>query len=115
MDAAQIVVSKVEADRCFKVRKLLAESISQTRESAAHHPQRKVLAFDVGCAHEHGVRVSGDDLGYRLHKPGWKIARPPLWKMRVNLHELRVVHGIAECRIDGSNVRPPSVCCDLRA
>lgn len=47
MDAEQIVVGKVEADRGFKVGQLLAESFRQPRVSPVHHLDRDVLAFDV--------------------------------------------------------------------
>ena len=43
---AEIIVSKIQRDRSFKVLKLFAESIGQPRETAAVHPQRVILFLD---------------------------------------------------------------------
>ena len=44
----KVVIREIESNRSFKVFKLFAESIGQTSQAAAMHPQRVILLFNVG-------------------------------------------------------------------
>ena len=47
MSLAEIVICEIEGNRSIKVFNLFAESVRQTREAAAMHPQCVILFFDV--------------------------------------------------------------------
>ena len=56
MRLAEVIVCEVQGDRSFKVFQLLTESVGQTGESAAMHPQRMILLFDMRRANRVHVR-----------------------------------------------------------
>src|ERR1017187_8027684 len=50
MPFAKVVISEIQRDSSLKIFELSAECVRQPRESAAVHPQRMVLFFNVaGC------------------------------------------------------------------
>jgi len=55
MNAAEIVVRKVQRQGRLEIRQLLREGVRQPGEPAAHHPDSEVLPLDV----------TGADMGRR--------------------------------------------------
>src|SRR5450432_695142 len=98
MHATKIVVSEMQGYGGLKVRQLFAERIRQASESSAHHPQGQVLPLNKRSRDVAFFRVADDSSGDRLNEPGWSVALPPRWNMRVNLLDLTKVHGLAERR-----------------
>jgi hypothetical protein len=114
MNTAQIVVGEMQADSGFQVREFLAKSVSQPGKPPAHHSDREVLSFDVARAYEPRIGPPSNHLGYTLHVPRWSVTLSDCWKAAVNFYKLRVIHGILERRIDGRNIRSPTIRGDLR-
>jgi hypothetical protein len=52
------VIREIQRDRSLKVFKLFAESVRQTSQTAAVHPQRVILLFNVACGNPANVRHS---------------------------------------------------------
>ncbi len=59
MDAAVIVIRKMQRDRCLQVLPLFRERIGEPRQSANLHPRGEVLAFNVRCANALKIRHPG--------------------------------------------------------
>ena len=54
MRLAEVVIREIERDRSLKIRQFLAESVGQSAESSAVHPQGVVLLLNVdGCNRRH--------------------------------------------------------------
>ena len=68
MNAAEIVVSKMQRDGGFQVRKLLAESIGQTREPAKLHPHGEVASLHEASRDVIRVRVASSARPTRKHR-----------------------------------------------
>ncbi len=105
VDAAEIVVHKMQRHSRFQIIQLLAKSVCQSRESAHRHSHREVLSLYKRHADVLRIGMSSDPLGYRLHEPRWGISAIwAFWKMAVNLNQLHKI-----------NVNlPPSSNTDLR-
>ena len=58
MNAAQIVVGEVQAERDPVLVPLFAEGIRQPRKTANLHAYREILAFDVRRANALAIRVA---------------------------------------------------------
>ncbi len=114
MNAAEIVMREMQADGGFQVRQLLAKGVRQPCEPPAHHTKGEILPFDVAGTYEHGIGGSGDHFGHGLHEAGWRVAFSGFWKATINFDELCEVHFVAECRIHGPDIRPPTIRGQLR-
>jgi hypothetical protein len=64
---AEIVISEIQGNRSFKVFKLFAESVREARQSAAMHPQRVILLFNVRCRNTVNVRHSAHNRLFSAH------------------------------------------------
>src|SRR5215213_9584325 len=75
VDAAEVVVREVEADRRREVFELLAEGIGQASEATRTHAEGEVQALDVRSADVLFVRRSGDHVGMCADAHGRRVLR----------------------------------------
>ena len=94
MNAANIEVGEVPADRGPVVFKLLTECVRQPRETANLHPHCEVLAFDNRSADTLGIRVS-DNWGYlRARDFSGAVPRFATLRSRVDLDKSGEVNAV---------------------
>jgi hypothetical protein len=94
MNAAEIVVRKVQGDGGFQVRQLFAERIGKPSKAAKLHPHGQVLPFHKASRDVIFVGPSVDDLGYDLRDPWWGVPRVGAIVLSVipeQFHKLREV------------------------
>src|ERR1700733_11127948 len=75
MDAAKVVIGKMNRNRQSQVVQLLRECIGQARKSSHRHAHVQVLALDKTGRNVAGARVPDADLGYKLRDSWWGV--PP--------------------------------------
>ena len=75
MNAAEIVIGKMQRDSSFEMRQLFAERIGKPRKTAHLHSHRQILPFDKASRDVIFVRPSVDDLGYNLPDSWWGVPR----------------------------------------
>src|SRR6266404_1436656 len=95
MRLAEVVICKVERDRRFKALNLFAESVCQSREATAMHPQSVVLFFDMACCDSANVWESLDYRPFGFNHFGRAVpTRRILVEIGdcVGFYQLRVIH-----------------------
>ena len=101
MDAAEILIRKMNRQRKFEIVQLLAKRIGQAREASKLHPHGQVLSFHKTGRDVSETRIADSHLGYNLDDWSWGVTLiPVLAVIAVQLHKLREVHVQSECVCD---------------
>ena len=114
MNAAEIIVRKVQGDGGFQMGKFLAKSIGQPRKSPHRHSHSQVLPFHETGRNLIGIRLSDSDFGYNLRDPWWGV--PRFGALAVPLkrfHELREVNVRPELLGNCHRVMVQPICREL--
>ena len=61
MQLAEVIIREVQRNRSFKIFQLFAESIGQSGQPAAMHPQGVILLFDMGSGNPANIGHPGND------------------------------------------------------
>ena len=79
----EVVIREIQCDRSLKVFKLLAESVCEASQTAAVHPQRVILLFNVRRCNPRHVRRTAKQSSLNFHNlrraipnGGWCCALP---------------------------------------
>ena len=118
MNAAEVVIGKVQRTRCFQVRQFLAETICQAREPAHRHTHREILPLHEASRDVARVRIAARTLDITSTIRDWGVPRFDALVLAViteQLHKLREVHVQPEGIGHASGVvsRPSVVICVL--
>jgi hypothetical protein len=110
MNAAKIVIGKMQSNRKTKVIEFLGKGISQACEPANCHSYTEVLALHEASRNIALARVADSYFGYNLDDWAWGV---PLSSMlaviAIQLHELREVHVQTKRFLDNLGIEVESV------
>src|ERR1043166_845708 len=109
MNAGEVVISKVQAQRGPVVLPLLAEAIGQPRKAPDLHSHGEVLALDVRRADSGRIGITHNWDYLRGNHFGRRITRFPCDRGAIDLDELSKVHAIRKGVFDGRAVRHKAV------
>lgn len=118
MQAAEIVVGKMQSNGSAKMRNLFRVGVRQSCESAHRHAHREILPLHVTGRDVIGIRISAANFGYNLDDWWWGV--PPLGLIIVlpmiteQFRELCEIHVCAENVGDSNGIVRQPVCGQLR-
>lgn len=115
MNAAKIVVHKINGNGGDVILKLLGERISEARESPHAHSHGEILSFNVACGNVSRFGVSDDRRGLCSNAFRGTIAGLFFSIFPVNLHKHGVVDVRSEGIFDGSQINTVSISGQLNA
>lgn len=75
----EIIVAEIQRDRSLKIFKLFAECVREASQTAAMHPQRVILLFNVRRANPIHVRHTGHNLINGCLINGLLVADARIW------------------------------------
>lgn len=115
VNSAEVVPSEVQRQHRPEICSLFRESICKASESANLHPHREVLPFDVRCADfaENWVSPLWDRHGVHNFRRG--IIALPIGGSGVHLDQLRIIDARSQTVVNGFDVRPESIRCELES
>lgn len=96
MDAAEIVMSKIDTNGSLEVLQFAGEADAQPRESAKLSSHREILPFDETGRNVFRVGITDSDFGYNLREAWWGVPRigsielPEIAKQLAQLREVHV-------------------------
>src|SRR5450631_577703 len=101
MNAAEIVVRKMQINSSPKILQLSRKSVGQSSKTAKLHSDGQVLPLHVAGGDMVGIRIAAADLGYNLRDLSWGVAFISLLAVvSVELRKLREVGIAAERLLD---------------
>jgi hypothetical protein len=110
MNAAEIVIRKMQSNRKLKVIELFGKGIRQACEPADRHSNRHVLTLHEASRDVAFARVSNSHLGYNLDDWAWGVPLSSvLAVIAIQLHKLREVHVQAKRFLDYLGVEVEAV------
>lgn len=115
VNAAKVVPSEIQREHRAEICSLFRERIRKAGESTNLHSHREVLPFDVRRADfaENWVPPLWDRYG--VHDFGRRVVALAIGGSGINLHQLRVVNARSQAVMDGFDVRPETVRCELES
>src|SRR5208282_3596566 len=114
VNAAEIIVRKLNGVSRFQVVPFLTECVRQPGEPPHVHPEREILALNMRRANSSGFRVSPHRFGYRFYHPWWRITVFVVRAALVHLYQLGIIDAGSKCRVDGVKVRRKAIGGDLK-
>lgn len=115
MNAAEVVIGKVESNGMAVVLYLLGESIGEPGKPPHRHAHGEVLAFDIGRANVSGIGNTTDRFHIAANASCRTIPRLICFRGTVDFVQLRVIGVSPESLLNRSQVRFVLVCGDLES
>lgn len=117
MNAAEIIVRKVQGDSSFQMRQLFAERVREPRKSPHLHSHGQITAFDKTGRDMVRVRIASSDSGYNPLDWRWGVPRIGSVELPVvakHFRKLREVHVQTKAHRHAACVVMQAVTRDLR-
>ncbi len=83
MDAAEVVIGKVQRDSPFQVVPLFGKTVGKPREPSHARMHGQTLAFYIGCADLVEVGFTLDGHWNRVANLSWAVALPGFFVARI--------------------------------
>src|ERR1035437_2966083 len=116
MNAAEIVVSKMQSNSSFQVRQFVRKGVRKPSQAAKLHPHREVLALNKRRADVSRIRITLTHFGYNLRDSWWGVPLiPELPVISVQFGQLGKVHVGPKAFFDGLAVEDVGVGGELDA
>jgi len=110
VNAAEVLIRKMNRQRKLEIVELLAKRVRQAREAAKRHSHSQVLPFDVAGRNVALAGVTDSHLGYNLDDWPWGVPFiAVLAVIAIQLHKLREVNVQPERILDSIPVERESV------